>query len=277
MLQCVECRRKPGIRQPRRHHTRLRRPPGVKRFRHRSEIRYDSGTLRSANGNCLRGLLRVQSAKRCACRSRADCSEYAGGMPPLVVLLILVPPRQFAPSLVTRGVGCHHPLTRRIKRFRFGENRRHQNRTRVTALCDIVEIQRVRRSAVDEGGLRRAGRPLAEKKPRFFAPRLERLQQQTHRRLVAARQHHAAAIRKPHVNDGQGIRGQFVHAQISNETPQTPCEFNRHVMTLLRWTCRRAIPFPWVNASAGASSCPFHWTSYFASTPPSTTTIWPVM
>ena len=94
--------------EARRHDPGMRGAAGVKRFRHRAEIRHQPGRLRGTESDRDRRLLRVQLAKFRAGRGGGGRTIKPGRMPAFLVQQPGLAQRQFSPHLIARDIGGDH-------------------------------------------------------------------------------------------------------------------------------------------------------------------------
>ena len=75
---------------------------------------------------------------------------------------ILVAPDQLGPDFITHEICPHDLRAGSAQRLAFGHQRRNEHRARMSGERDIVIVQRVRGSTVDERGIGSGGAGCAE-------------------------------------------------------------------------------------------------------------------
>ena len=209
--------------EPRRDQAGMRRPAGMERFRHRTEIGHDAAGLRCRERDRRGRALGVEPAQIGAGRAGADRAKDAGRVPALAVMVAGVAARQLGPALVAGDIGGEHLAPAEAQRLGFGEDRWHQHGRDMAAAADIVVVERVAGGAVDPGRFRRGGGLAGEIEARSPGRRLQPLAQQLRRRVVGTGDHRRDCVDKAGTGDLDRLRRQLLERQIRGK----PAEFLR--------------------------------------------------
>ncbi len=117
----------------------------------------------------------VQLAQLGTRRRRADRAIQPGRMPALLVQKPRIPPEQLGPGLIPGDIGGDHVRARGAQMLRLRQDGRDQHRAGMAAQRHVVIVQRMRRGAVDPGGLRGRGLARAERQCGRSVARCQRL------------------------------------------------------------------------------------------------------
>ncbi len=187
-------------------HAGMRGTARVERLGHRAEVGDDAGTLRCTQRQGCCGVCGIQPAQACARSRSGDGSKHPGGMPALGVVLARLALRQFGPDFEARHVGAQHVSARGAEMLGFGDDRRHHRGTGVGRKRRVVEIQRMRRGAIDPGRLGGAGLAHTPEQRGISRSRRQRLGQNRHTGLILTGQHHAGGVDESQPGDFDGGR-----------------------------------------------------------------------
>jgi hypothetical protein len=156
---------KPAFRQLRREQPVARGVSDMERLGHRAEIGFDPARKRSGDRERLRGGARIEPHQMTARRRRAEHTQCRGRVPALFVMVIVDAAADPRLRLEPGDISGDEIAAAAILRLGHRKDRRQDRRRGVPAqrIADIVEIERVRRGAVDERRVERAGAPVAAK------------------------------------------------------------------------------------------------------------------
>ena len=167
----------------------------------------------------------VQGRARGGC---ADGAEDPGWMPALLMMLVRVTPREFGPDFVSRSIGGCQLGAGRPEGLALGEDRRNQDRARMSAQGDIVEVEGVGGSSIDQRRIWRRNPRTRKIEAGVACSRRQHLLEQLRCLLDAACYHRPGAVGKPQPYDRKGLLRDCLELEIGDKRGKRPCECVRH-------------------------------------------------
>ena len=219
MLQRIERRRQPGLRQARGNDAGLPGTADLEGFCHGAEIGDQAAGHRRRDCHRGRRLRRIETAQFRAGRSRGDRSKHGRRMPALAMQRHRLAQQKLGPHFVAGHIGRQHFGAARSAGFALGEDRRNQHGARMAVERHVVVVQHMRGNAVDQGrGLGAAPRARGNERSERRAAAVAQLAiDQRNLRIAAACDQNAEAVGDAGAGDVTAFRRNLAQAQFGDE------------------------------------------------------------
>src|SRR5690606_71339 len=225
-VEHVLARGEAARREPCRAQPVLGRTSGVQRLAHGAEHRLEPGRRGAGDTERARRRRRIEAEHPRARRRRAEGAERAGGVPAAGIVAVAHGGAEAAFDLDPGDEGGEQRLAVEALPLAEGEGGRHHRHGRVPGhhAEHVVEVERVRGRAIDEGGL--PGRDLAavadQSRLGIAAILGHLLAQHRHQRLVHAGEGHADHVEQAVPRDGERIDRDVLVAEGGCELGEGP-------------------------------------------------------